>query len=293
MEGTNVNVNFKQKMAEKIKIGLIGYGRMGSSLIDGIVRFGSIAPDFVLVYDTDAKRSALAKEKGLKIANSISEIVSCDVIILAVKPKDMPLLLKNLAWATRNLPVQKPLFISIAAGIQLSTLQSALGEDSRIVRAMPNLAASVNESSSVYVPNCKVTSKDLEVVKSILESVGLAFMLQDESLLDVVTGIVGSGPAYFFLLMKVMEEIGVKYGLDRDLVRRMVAQTCKGSGKMALLSKEPLEQLISAVASPGGTTEEAIRIMNSKGFAEIVNQAISAAIEKSKKMSSIILEPHT
>jgi len=293
MEGTNVNVNFKQKMAEKIKIGLIGYGRMGSSLIDGIVRFGSIAPDFVLVYDTDPKRSALAKEKGLKIANSISEIVSCDVIILAVKPKDMPLLLKNLAWATRNLLVQKPLFISIAAGIQLSTLQSALGEDSRIVRAMPNLAASVNESSSVYVPNCKVTSKDLEVVKSILESVGLAFMLQDESLLDVVTGIVGSGPAYFFLLMKVMEEIGVKYGLDRDLVRRMVAQTCKGSGKMALLSKEPLEQLISAVASPGGTTEEAIRIMNSKGFAEIVNQAISAAIEKSKKMSSIILEPHT
>ncbi|MCQ5373662.1 MAG: pyrroline-5-carboxylate reductase [Candidatus Methanomethylicia archaeon] len=280
-----------KKSDEKLKIGIIGYGRMGSSLIDGAIRSGLISPDSVLIYDTDAKRSELAREKSLKTASSLEEIASCDVVILAVKPKDMPQLLENLGTVMRAYPTFKPLVVSIAAGVRLSTLQSALGGYSRIVRAMPNIAASVNESASVFVPSNKITDEDLVVVKSILDSVGLAFMVRDESLLDVVTGIVGSGPAYFFLLMKIMEEIGIKYGLSRDLVRRMVAQTCKGSGKMALVSKESFEQLISAVASPGGTTEEALKIMDSKGLAEIISQAISAAIEKSRKMASSASTP--
>ncbi|MBC7113368.1 MAG: pyrroline-5-carboxylate reductase [Candidatus Methanomethyliales bacterium] len=287
--------NLVKKSSEKLKIGIIGYGRMGSSLIDGAIRSGSISPDLVLIYDTDAKRSELAKEKSLKTASSIEEIASCDVVILAVKPKDMPQLLENLGRVMKASPNFKPLILSIAAGVRLSTLRSALGGYSRIVRAMPNIAASVNESTSVFVPSNKITEEDLVIVKSILESVGLAFMVRDESLLDVVTGIVGSGPAYFFLLMKIMEEVGIKYGLSRDLIRQMVAQTCKGSGKMALLSKDSFEQLINAVASPGGTTEEALKIMNSKGFTEIVSQAISAAIERSKRMapSAPTPPPHT
>ncbi|MBS7618942.1 pyrroline-5-carboxylate reductase [Candidatus Bathyarchaeota archaeon] len=286
MEKNNMilNTGADQKMAKGLKISIIGYGRMGSSLIDGALRSGTITPDSILIYDTDQNRSKLAREKGLKVANSLSEAIHSNIIILAVKPRDMPSLLKNIKETIKKTSNLNPLFISIAAGIRLSTLESALGEESRIVRVMPNIAASVNQSSSVFVPNHRVTSEELEVVKSLLESIGLAFILYDESLLDVVTGISGSGPAYFFLLMKVMEDIAIKYGLDRNLTRHIVAQTCKGSGEMALHSKEPLERLIGAVASPGGTTEEALKIMNSKGFAEIISQAISAAIEKSKKM---------
>ncbi|MEM4157722.1 MAG: pyrroline-5-carboxylate reductase [Candidatus Methanomethylicaceae archaeon] len=292
MKKTSQNKKIDKIMTKNLKISIIGYGRMGSSLINGALRFGAITPDSVLVYDTDTNRSKLARERGLNVADSLSEVAHSNIIILAVKPKDMPSLLENLGEIIRRSSSPKPLFISIAAGIRLSTLESALGEGSRIVRVMPNIAASVNESSSVFVPNRMVTDEDLEVVKSILESVGLVFILHDESLLDIVTGITGSGPAYFFLLMKVMEDIGIKYGLDRDLIRQMVAQTCKGSGEMALRSKESLEMLIGAVASPGGTTEEALKIMNSRGFTEILSQAISAAIEKSKKMSNSTPEPH-
>ncbi|MGQ9760105.1 MAG: pyrroline-5-carboxylate reductase family protein, partial [Candidatus Methanomethylicaceae archaeon] len=117
----------------------------------------------------------------------------------------------------------------------------------------------------------------------LLEGVGLAFMVKEEPLLDVVTGISGSGPAYFFLVMKLMESIAQKYGLSSELSRQLVAQTCKGAGELALHSKSPLDQLIMSVASPGGTTEEALRVLNSKGFEDILLEAISAAIEKSKK----------
>ncbi len=273
------------KKSGKLKVGVIGYGKMGLSLVKGALKSGTLSKEHVIIYDSDEKRSSLAREEGLKTADSLSEFASCRVIILAVKPKDIPLLLEDLKNIIKKTPDPKPLVVSIAAGVRLSYLAATLGEDSRLARVMPNIAASVNESVSVVVPNNKTTEEDLKLIKSTLEGVGLVFMLTDESLLDVVTGISGSGPAYFFFLMKVMEEVGRKYGLDEKLVRIIIAQTCKGAGEMALISKEPLEQLISAVASPGGTTEEALKIMNSRGFQTIISDAISAAIEKSKKMA--------
>lgn len=268
----------------KFKVGIIGYGKMGSSLIRGALKSGILKKDCLIIYDSDEKRTQIAKYEGMMTADTLAEFVSCRAIILAVKPKDMPPLLDNLKQILKNAPDPKPLIISIAAGVRLSYLASALGKDSRIIRVMPNIAASVNESVSVFVPNEKTTEEDIEFVNSILEGVGLSIMLKDESLLDVVTGLSGSGPAYFFLLMKAMEEVGKKYSLNNDLIRMIIAQTCKGAGKVAQVSKEPLDQLINSVASPGGTTEEALRVMNSRGFSAIVYEAISAAIEKSKRM---------
>lgn len=270
-------------MDKNSKVAIIGYGRMGSSLIKGILKSGTLCQESIMVYDINENRLALANEEGLITTTSLSNLRSSDVIILTVKPKDMPPLLEAIKDEFRY--DKKPLVISIAAGVRLSYIESKLWEGSRVIRVMPNIAAQIKESASVFVRNKNVTGADLVFVRSLLEGIGLAFMVEDESLLDIVTGISGSGPAYFFLLMKLMVEIGKKYGLDPELAKMLVAQTCKGAGELVLRSRMPFDQLIMSVVSPGGTTEEALKVLKARGLEEIFSEAISAAIEKSKKMS--------
>jgi pyrroline-5-carboxylate reductase len=178
----------------------------------------------------------------------------------------------------------KSLIVSIVAGLKLTTIESMLGSGSRIIRLMPNLPASVNEGATAFVPNEWALATDVAFVESLLNGVGLSFRLESESLFDAVTGISGSGPAYFFLLMKTMEDVGRRFGVPEELAKSLVAQTCKGAGSLALQSDLSFEQLIAAVASPGGTTEQALKVMESNRFSKTVMEAVSAAIEKSIKM---------
>lgn len=255
---------------------------MGSSLIRGALNSKLISARETRVCDADAARLQMAKDDGLAIADGLKGLACSDAILLAVKPKDAPAVLGEL----KGLVIPgKSLIISIAAGVKLATIESRLGEGSRVVRLMPNLAASVNEAATAFIPNRWALATDIAFVEALLNGIGLSFRLKDESVIDVVTGLSGSGPAYFFLLMKAMEKTGKKFDLPDELIRSLVAQTCRGAGTLALQADLSFDQLIAAVASPGGTTEEALRVMESKGFSEIVIDAVSAAIEKSFKMS--------
>ncbi|MCX8170269.1 MAG: pyrroline-5-carboxylate reductase, partial [Candidatus Methanomethyliaceae archaeon] len=210
-----------------------------------------------------------------------SDLNVCDIIIIAVKPKDFAMVLEEIR---KNLDGNK-IFISIAAGITISFMESKLGKNAKIIRAMPNIAASIGESISILIRNANVTNDEINLARRIFESVGMVFFIDDENIMDVITGISGSGPAYFFLIMKIMTELGEEFGLSKEMARKLVAQTCKAAGILALNSKEDFQSLINLVASPGGTTEEAINVMISKGLPEIFRNAIIAAIEKSKKLA--------
>lgn len=262
--------------------GIIGYGKMGASIVKGAIGAGILAPTDVIVYDKDALRLEVATNERLNIAKSISEISSCCHILIAVKPKDVPSLGEQLKAL---LPKGKVLAISIAAGITLSNLESRLGDSARIIRVMPNIAAAVNEAASAFVPNKHATKGDVAFVSKLLNSIGVGYLLDDESMIDAVTGLSGSGPAYFFYIMKALEEVGLRSGLPAPLVRSLVSQTCRGSGAMAAKSDAAFDQLIRFVASPGGTTEEALKVIDAKGVSSAMIEAVTAAIEKSKRMN--------
>jgi pyrroline-5-carboxylate reductase len=267
---------------DKMSLGIIGYGRMGSSLIRGALNSKLISARETRVCDADATRLQMARDDGLTIVDGFEGLASSDTILLAVKPKDAPAVLDGLKVVVTP---GKTLIISIAAGLRLAAIESRLGEGSRIVRLMPNLAASVNEAATAFIPNRWALATDIAFVEALLNGIGLSFRLEDESTIDIVTGLSGSGPAYFFLLMKAMEKTGKKFGLPDELIRSLIAQTCRGAGTLALETDLSFDQLITAVASPGGTTEEALKVMESKGLSAIVIDAVSAAIEKSIRMS--------
>ncbi|MDD1766651.1 MAG: pyrroline-5-carboxylate reductase [Candidatus Methanomethyliaceae archaeon] len=267
---------------KKKSFGVVGYGKMGSSLVKGALNCSLLSTKNTIVYDLNGARIEVAKREGLYTVESLAGIVGSDSILLAVKPKEMP----NLLYKLKALiPAGSALFISIAAGIKLASIESKLGEGSRVVRVVPNIAASVNEAVSVFVPNHWTRASDIKFVASLLKGIGMAYRLDNESMIDAVTGISSSGPAYFFLMMKALEDVGKRSGISDDLVRSLVSQTCKGAGTLALRSNDSFDQLIKSVASPGGITEKALRVMESKGFSQTVIEAVFAAIEKSKKMN--------
>jgi pyrroline-5-carboxylate reductase len=266
----------------KISFGIVGYGKMGHSIVTGALNSGLLSIKNTKVYDIDDTRIETAKKEGLFTVNNLAGIVGSDCILLAVKPKEMPNLLNELKIL---IAAGSTLFISIAAGVKIASIESKLGEGSRVIRVMPNIAASVNEAMSVFVPNRWAKASDMKFVKSLLEGIGEAYKLNSESMIDIATGISGSGPAYFFLMMKALEDAGKKSGLSDNLMRLLVSQTCRGAGTLALHSIDSFDQLIKSVASPGGVTEIALSIMESKGLSKTVIEAVIAAIKKSKKLN--------
>jgi pyrroline-5-carboxylate reductase len=267
-----------------MKIGLIGYGRMGSSFMKGILRSNIIDRKSIFVYDTNEERLEIAKEEGLIVKKSLSELMDCDVIIIAIKPKDYSKLLDDM----RNKINTNQIIVSFAAGIRISYIESKLGKNAKIVRVMPNICASIGEAISAIVFNKNVEENEKLIINKIFEGLGIAILLENEDLMDAITGLSGSGPAYFFLIMKSMIELGKKYGLDENIAKKLVAQTCKGAGALVLQSKENIDELIRMVATPGGITEEALKIMISKGIIDIIHNSISNAIEKAKTIEKSI-----
>ena len=272
----------KSQSKKQPSFGIIGYGKMGSSLVKGAIKSGVLSAPLVKAYDMDCAKLELARKDGLSTAGNLADVACSDVILLAVKPKDVPGLLDMLK---ELVPSGNSLILSIAAGVRLSTIEEKLGEGTRLIRVMPNIAASVNEAASVYVPNKWAKDSDVDFVGGLLGRIGKAFKLPDESMIDAVTGISGSGPAYFFYMMKALETVGKRVGLPEDLVRILVAQTCRGAGTLVLESEFTQDHLMAMVASPGGTTEEALKVMESKDLSSIMIDAVVAAIEKAKKMS--------
>jgi pyrroline-5-carboxylate reductase len=265
------------------KIGFIGGGNMASSLLSGLIASGH-SPQHLWVSDINPDTlKALAQNLNVNTSTSNDTVINeVDVVVLAVKPQTLSSVAKSAAALIQQ---KKSLVVSIAAGINQHSLSQWLGADTAIVRCMPNTPALVLTGATALHANTKVTAEQRNLAENILRSVGIALWVKDESELDAVTAVSGSGPAYYFLLMEAMEKAALELGLSEVTARLLVQQTALGAAKIALESPESPEQLRKRVTSPGGTTQRAIETFEQGGFTELVSKALHAARDRSIEMS--------
>jgi len=261
-----------------MKLGFIGCGKMGSALIQGVLEAKICQPDDVTVHDRLAEPAEiLGTESGIRVAAGNKEVAeSADVIVLCVKPDDAA---RALSEAGRAL--EGKLLISILAGTTIATLQDAAGKNCRVVRVMPNTAVLVQKGASAYATGEGVTEKDVALVEQIFTSVGRAFHVK-EALLDAVTGLSGSGPAYVYLFIEALSDGGVRMGLPRDLSTQLAVQTVAGAAEMVSQTMMHPAVLREMVTSPGGTTVAGLAELEKAGLRSAVMDAVRAATERSR-----------
>ncbi|NOQ35172.1 MAG: pyrroline-5-carboxylate reductase [Methylococcaceae bacterium] len=264
-------------------IGFIGGGNMASSLINGLIASGH-SPQQIWV--SDVNQEALQNlASTLKVNISISNeavIDEADVVVLAVKPQVLREVAEN---AAASLQTKKSLVVSIAAGINQHSLSQWIGADAAIVRCMPNTPALVLTGATALHANSNVSVEQKDLAENILRAVGISLWVEDESELDAVTAVSGSGPAYYFLLMESMEKAAMELGLSKETARLLIQQTALGAAKIALESDESPEELRNRVTSPNGTTQKAIETFEAGDFSSLVSKALHAARERSIEMS--------
>ncbi|MGZ8152485.1 MAG: pyrroline-5-carboxylate reductase [Methylovulum sp.] len=265
-------------------IGFIGGGNMATSLISGLIASGH-SPEQLWVSDIseDTLKSLAANLKVNVSMHNDDVINAVDVVVLAVKPQVLATVAKDAAPLIRQ---KNPLVVSIAAGINQTSLSQWLGADAAIVRCMPNTPALVLTGATALHANNRVNHEQRNLAENIMRSVGIALWVDQESQLDAVTAVSGSGPAYYFLLMEAMEKTAIDLGLNEATARLLVQQTALGAAKIALESSESPEQLRKRVTSPGGTTQKAIETFQQGGFTELVAKALHAARDRSIEMST-------
>ena len=261
-------------------IGCIGTGNMGGAIISGISEF--FPPANVFVYDKDESRarhiSSLYRTSRAETIEDIAKI--CDIIIVAVKPTVVPEVLQKLRPNCENKTI-----VSIAAGVDIHELESILGSSQKIIRVMPNTPSLVREGMSVLTANNATDNETLEHVREIFSKIGTAIIMP-EKYMDAVTGVSGSGPAYVFTFIQAMADGAVKMGLPRKEALILAAQTVLGAAKMVLHEDINPIELRDGVTSPGGTTIEAVHILEDRGFAGAIMSAIEAATKKSRNMGN-------
>lgn len=255
-------------------IGFIGGGNMARSLIGGLISSG-IKPDSIYVSDINAGTlSTLTTDFAVQACENNRQLLeNCSIIVLSVKPQVM----KDVVAALDISYKTDVMFITIAAGIRVESIQSWLGQDAAIVRAMPNTPALVQTGATALYANGKTTEEQKDDAESILRAVGLALWVDDESQMDAVTALSGSGPAYLFLVMEAMEEAGIQLGLPQETARLLAIQTAFGAAKLALEIEESPAMLRERVTSPGGTTEQALQVFSDSELKGIFNKAMTAA----------------
>jgi len=265
------------------KIGFIGGVNMASSLISGLIASGHSPQDlWVSDVNQDALK-VLAENLNVNTSTNNDDIINAvDVVVLAVKPQILSTVAKN---ATASIQQKQPLVVSIAAGISQQSLSQWLGNNIAIVRCMPNTPALVLTGATALHANAQVTAEQHDLAENIMRSVGIALWVNDESELDVVTAVSGSGPAYYFLLMEAMEKAAIEMGMNEVTARLLVQQTALGAAKIALESSESPEQLRKRVTSPCGTTQQALETFEEGGFTALVSKALHAARDRSIEMS--------
>jgi pyrroline-5-carboxylate reductase len=268
-------------MAAKLTIGFLGSGKMATALAKGIISAGLVKAADIRASDPSADaRNAFAEETGAPATELNLDVVEfARVLILAVKPANVAPLLEEIR------PEVAPghLLISIAAGVPIAKLEDALDEGVRVVRVMPNTPALVGASASAYALGKAATTADGALTEKLLSAVGLVFQLK-ESLLDAVTGLSGSGPAYVYMMIEALSDGGVASGLPRDVATKLAAQTVFGSAKMVLETGEHPAKLKDMVTSPGGTTIEGLHELEKGKLRGVVMSAVRAATEKSRKL---------
>jgi pyrroline-5-carboxylate reductase len=271
----------KRGMASKLTIGFLGAGKMATALAKGFVKAGLVAPEQIIASDVNkSAAAAFAKEiKARTTAFNPDVLQFADVLILAVKPDQTSAMLAEI----REHFTEKHLLVSIAAGVTLAQLEAGLASGARVIRVMPNTPALVGASASAFAPGKSALRTDTELTEKLLSSVGTAFKVK-ETLLDAVTGLSGSGPAYAYLFIESLSDGGVAAGLPRDVATRLAAQTVLGAAKMVLETGMHPGALKDMVTSPGGTTIEGLHELEKGKLRATVIGAVRAAAEKAKKV---------
>jgi pyrroline-5-carboxylate reductase len=261
-----------------LRLQLVGGGRMGEALLGGLIAAGWAEPGDLGVVEKLADRR-VALEREFPGVQGLVEPVKCDGAVIAVKPGDAEGACRAVASAGCNR------VLSIAAGVTLDRLQPALGDDIAVVRAMPNTPALVGAGAAAIAAGETATDDDLAWAESILAAVGVVVRLP-EHLLDAVTGLSGSGPAYVFLVAEALVEAGVLVGLPRDVATTLAAQTMLGAARLLTETGDGPEALRAMVTSPGGTTAAGLRALESAGVRAAFLDAVTAATERSKELGA-------
>jgi pyrroline-5-carboxylate reductase len=267
-------------MTLKEKIGIIGVGRMGEALANCLITAGLAEPAAITVSDkVEAKLEKLAAQ-GIRTAQSGASVAqACDAIILAVKPGEAGAVLREIQAALSG-----KLVISIAAGLP-TTWISGIVPAARVIRVMPNTPLLLREGAAAYCMGNGATEEDGRLVEAIFSAVGVVYRV-DERLLDAVTGLSGSGPAYFYQAIDAMAKEGAQQGIPLEIALKLAAQTAVGAGKMVLQTGKTPEELTAMVASPGGTTVEGLLVLSDRRVQQAFAEAVKAATERSKKLAS-------
>jgi pyrroline-5-carboxylate reductase len=254
---------------------------MATALAKGLITSGFAATGSVIASDPlDESRDAFARETGAKTTASNADVAAAsEVVVLAVKPQTMPGVLAEIAGALE----ESHLVVSIAAGVTIGTLAGALGAQRRLIRVMPNTPCLVGASASGYSLGPAATPEDGRLVEALLVTVGIAVEVP-EPLLDAVTGLSGSGPAYVYQIIEALSDGGVRMGLPRDVATRLAAQTLLGAAKMVLQTGEHPGALKDAVTSPGGTTIAGIAALERNGLRSALIEAVEAATLRSREL---------
>jgi pyrroline-5-carboxylate reductase len=271
---------------QDLRIGLIGGGNMAAALVRGLLASGRVKTEQVRVSDTsEARRALLAREHGINVSESNADVARfANLVVLAVKPQVIEGVLESIASAI----AADAAVVSIAAGVPLAVLEARLPAGARVVRAMPNTAAMALAGATGLAGGKHATPADLESARALFEAVGTVSVV-DETLLDAVTGLAGSGPAYVMLVIEALADGGVKMGLSRETSLLMAAQTVYGSAKLLLETKEHPARLKDMVTSPGGTTIAGLHALESGGLRPTLMDAVERATRRSQELGALAL----
>ena len=263
------------------RVGFVGAGRMATALARGLIGSGSASAETLVASDVQAEaRERFAAETGGRAVGTNAEVwEASQVVVLAVKPQQMAEVLRD----GRGRVTAEHLVVSVAAGVTLETIATALGAERRLVRVMPNTPCLIGAGASAYALGGTTTPQDAALVERMLSTVGIAVAVP-EKLLDAVTGLSGSGPAYVYQIIEALSDGGVRVGLPREIATQLAAQTVLGAARMVLETGQHPGALKDAVASPGGTTIAGLHVLEAGGLRGLLMDAVQAATERSEEL---------
>lgn len=275
-------------MLKNKKISIIGTGNMGEALVSGLVASKSCKPKDIICTDIrkDQLKSVKAKYKVVTTTDNMKAVKAGEIVIYAVKPQIIAAVLRETASA---LDMSK-LIISIAAGVPLAAIESCLNKKLRLIRVMPNIAAFVRESATVVAAGENATENDIKLAMAIFDSMGKSIFIKENILMDAITGLSGSGPAYIFLIVEALADAGVKVGLSRQEALFLSIQTVLGAAKLLMETKEHPGRLRDMVTSPGGTAIAGIHTLEKGGLRTTLINAVEVATNRSKELGEIMIK---
>jgi len=268
------------------RLGIIGSGNMGEAMIRGLLRTGSTGPTDIVATDPRAEQlEHIQRTFGVQVTrDNLAAVRRADIVLLSVKPQSMNKVLGQIAEAVDG----SKLVISIAAGVPIAAIERKLPHGARIVRAMPNTPALVGAGATAIALSEHATPEDEADSKALFDSVGMTVVVEEE-MLDAVTGLSGSGPAYVFLILEALADAGVKVGMPRYAAQKLAAQTLFGSAKLAIETGVHPGQLKDQVTSPGGTAIAALHTLEEGGLRTTLINAVESATRRSRELGEEFL----